>query len=97
MSPEELYAPIGRRGPRHDPGDETAERGVTNLDLVVNNPPHYKTPNGLEAIQVIEAFARGNYHRGCALKYLLRAGKKGDKATDLLKAKWYIEREIANG
>lgn len=59
----------------------------------VNNPPHYKAA-GLEAIEVIEAFAGGNYHRGAALKYLLRAGRKGDTATDLRKALWHINREL---
>jgi hypothetical protein len=29
------------------------------------------------------------------LKYLWRAGDKGDYIEDLKKAKWYIEREIA--
>lgn len=62
----------------------------------VNHPPHYQS-NGIEAIDVIEAFAPTNYHRGNALKYLLRAGRKGreeDTATDLRKAIWYIEREL---
>lgn len=63
---------------------------------MVNQPPHYKSTKGLEAITVIETFAPGNYHRGNALKYLLRAGKKGALAEDLRKAIWYIEREILN-
>jgi hypothetical protein len=29
------------------------------------------------------------------VKYLWRAGLKGDAVEDLNKAKWYIEREIA--
>lgn len=59
----------------------------------VNHPPHYES-GGLEAIDVIEAFAAGNYHRGNALKYLLRADKKGQTAEDLQKAVWYIQREL---
>ena len=59
---------------------------------MVNNPPHYQA-GGMDAITVIEAFAP-NYHRGNALKYLLRAGKKGELAEDLRKAIWYIEREL---
>jgi len=31
---------------------------------------------------------------GNAIKYLLRAGKKGSKIEDLQKAGWYITREI---
>lgn len=62
----------------------------------VNHPSHYGgKDNVYEAINVIEAhglsFALGN-----AVKYILRAGKKGDKAEDLKKAAWYIERELHN-
>jgi hypothetical protein len=66
------------------------------FDPMVHNPPHYEGLNGLEAIDVIEAFAPSNYLRGNALKYLLRAGRKADAIQDLQKAMWYIEREIAN-
>src|SRR5699024_2546632 len=63
---------------------------------VVNHPSHYQSATGLEAIEVIEAFALG-YGLGNATKYVLRAGKKGtakDAITDLEKAVFYIEREI---
>lgn len=61
----------------------------------VNYPPHYKA-GGLEAIDVMEAFAPTNIHRASALKYLLRAGRKSTSPVeDLQKAKWYIERELA--
>lgn len=55
----------------------------------------YYASGGLEAIDVIEAFASGNPHRSHALKYLLRAGKKGPARQDLEKAMWWIRREIA--
>jgi hypothetical protein len=57
------------------------------------NPPHYVGAGGLEAIAVIEAFELG-FHLGNALKYILRAGRKGDRLTDLKKARWYLDREI---
>ena len=60
----------------------------------VTNPSHYQTPNGLEAIDVIEAFFHDNFHLGNAFKYLARAGKKGDYVEDLRKSVWYINREI---
>ncbi len=56
------------------------------------NPSHYKS-NGMEAIDVIEAFGL-SYQLGSAAKYILRAGKKGPAAEDLRKAIWFIEREI---
>jgi len=61
----------------------------------VNHPPHYKA-NGLEAIDVIEAFGLDqSFALGNAAKYLLRAGRKGDALTDLRKARWYLDRKIA--
>jgi len=59
----------------------------------VNNPQHYKAPNGLEAIDVIEGFGLG-FHRGNAVKYILRAGKKGAADQDIRKARWYVERDL---
>ncbi len=62
----------------------------------VNYPKHYTSdPSGVEAITICEhrSFCMGN-----AIKYLFRAGRKGDKdkhIEDLRKAVWYIEREIA--
>lgn len=60
----------------------------------VRNPDHYQTEDGIEAIDVIEAFFPNNYHLGNAFKYLARAGKKDpDKLEeDLEKAIWYIQR-----
>lgn len=58
----------------------------------INHPSHYMG-KGLESIQVIEAFDLG-FHLGNAIKYILRAGKKGDRKEDLQKAIWYLNREI---
>lgn len=58
----------------------------------VNHPPHYTGhPSGVECITVTE---HHNFCIGCAIKYLWRAGNKGDAVQDLRKAIWYIEREI---
>ena len=59
----------------------------------VNHPAHYKA-NGLEAIDVIEAFGLG-FCLGNTVKYILRAGRKADRVEDLKKARWYLDREIA--
>jgi hypothetical protein len=58
----------------------------------VNHPPHYKG-NGIEVIDVIEGFGL-NFRLGNAIKYILRAGKKGEAKEDLRKARWYVDREI---
>lgn len=61
---------------------------------VVNHPIHY-TDGKIEVIEFIED-KQLNFHRGNAVKYICRAGKKNpDKEVeDLQKARWYIEREI---
>lgn len=59
----------------------------------VNHPQHYQGAYGLEAIQVIEAFGLG-FSLGNAVKYILRAGRKGPAVEDLKKAVWYINNEI---
>ncbi len=62
----------------------------------VNNPDHYGgKDNVYEALKVIEAHAL-NFHLGNAVKYILRAGKKGDATEDLRKAIFYITRHIQN-
>lgn len=60
----------------------------------VEHPDHYQTPNGLEAIDVIEAFFHDSFHLGNVFKYIARAGRKGDYVEDLQKAAWYLQREI---
>ena len=59
----------------------------------INAPTHYRG-NGMEAIDVIEAFGLG-FRLGNCVKYVLRAGKKGDAVVCLKKARWYLDREIA--
>jgi len=61
---------------------------------MVNHPKHYNV-EGFEVIDIIEAFNL-NFAMGSALKYLLRAERKGNKVQDLQKAIWCIQREINN-
>jgi hypothetical protein len=60
----------------------------------VNQPAHY-TDGGIETIDFIEAKQLG-YNLGNVIKYVSRAGKKGDRLQDLQKAQWYLTREIRN-
>lgn len=58
----------------------------------VSNPKHYTSSlSGVECIDVVEHL---NFCRGNAIKYIWRAGLKGDEIEDLKKAAWYIAREI---
>ena len=72
---------------------EWPKRPQTATDPV-NHPSHYGgEKNPYEAIKIIEAHNLG-FHLGNAVKYILRAGKKGDAAEDIKKAIWYLEREL---
>lgn len=58
----------------------------------VDHPPHYNShPSGVECIDIVEHFG---FNVGNAIKYLWRAGLKGDAIEDLKKAAWYCQREI---
>ena len=74
-------------------GYEPTERPESQI----NHPSHYGGDTIYEAIKVIEAWGAG-FNVGNALKYLSRAGKKDPEKTveDLLKAAWYLDREIKN-
>lgn len=64
----------------------------------VNHPKHYKSKNGLECIDVIDAATEGltgieATHTGQVIKYIWR-WKKKNGVEDLKKAKWYLDRLI---
>lgn len=76
-------------------GDELSSLGGDEkADDAVNHPSHYTwLPKGLEVIDITENL---NFSLGNAVKYILRANHKHDEPlTDLRKAAWYINREIA--
>jgi hypothetical protein len=75
--------------PTKDERDECVAREFKSVD----HPPHYtQHPSGVECIAIVEHM---NFCRGNAIKYIWRAGEKGDELEDLKKAAWYVEREIS--
>lgn len=73
----------------------TPERGIVpKRQDIISHPSHYNSGK-IEVIEAIEDWKLG-YHRGNAIKYIARAGRKNpDKEIeDLQKALWYINREI---
>ena len=67
-------------------------RPSDNIPDAVNHPKHYTdTPFGLEVIEITDKY---DFSVGNALKYILRAGKKGDAVEDLEKAVWYLNHKI---
>lgn len=67
-------------------------RYAQTVDMV-NHPPHYKV-GGIETIDFIEA-KQLDFCLGNAIKYITRAGLKGDKKQDLQKAQFYLNRAVS--
>jgi hypothetical protein len=65
---------------------------VENLDMV-NSPAHYQGKT-FEVIDIINDYGL-NFELGNAIKYILRADKKGNKKQDLEKAIWYLNHELS--
>ena len=62
----------------------------------VSHPAHYNM-GGIEVIDAITAWGFGEgFNRGCAIKYIARAGRKGKdtEIQDLRKAIQYLQFEI---
>lgn len=80
----------------HDEFERLSRKGLVKHDAV--NPNHYIGSNGLEAMDVLRNFMTKEevkgFHKGNALKYLLRCDKKNG-TEDLKKAQknlgWLIE------
>lgn len=71
---------------------EPEVKAVPKNEDVVNHPSHY-TRGNIEVIDFIED-QQLPYHLGNVIKYIARAGHKGDKLEDLKKARWYLDRYI---
>lgn len=71
---------------------ERSPTGGAESREAVDHPAHYmKHPSGIECIQITEHM---NFCLGNAIKYIWRAGLKGEELEDLRKARWYLDREI---
>ena len=76
------------------------QRGHDNDAILddVNHPAHYQSENGLETIDVIEAFISDPVAAMLAnvMKYVIRDGNKAgnSRLKDLKKASWYLNRAI---
>ena len=82
----------------NSPGEKPSNWIPDNKPDMVNNPQHYQSENGLEVIDVIEAFTADlkGIDAVCtanAIKYICRWNKKNG-IEDLKKAEWYLQRLI---
>lgn len=73
---------------------ETSEPAKRAPDMV-NKPPHYKDASGIECKE-ITCHREMPFSLGNAIKYLYRAGSKGDLLEDLKKAEWYLRVAYLN-
>lgn len=66
-------------------------------DQMVSHPNHYQSENGIEVIDVIDAFVEDpeSAYAANVLKYVCRYKKKNG-LQDLRKAAWYLDRLIKN-
>ena len=83
-----------------EPGESFNSCRARNGFDMVNHPSHYKAKNGMEVIDVIEAFTANlnGYeatHTGNVIKYICR-WKEKNGLEDLKKAQWYLNRLIKN-
>lgn len=83
-----------------EPGESFNSCRTRNGFDMVNHPSHYKAKNGMEVIDVIEAFTANlsGYeatHTGNVIKYICR-WKEKNGLEDLKKAQWYLNRLIKN-
>lgn len=70
---------------------DEGELTVTPSEYPAVDPGHYSYPGGA---QVIDITRHMGFLEGNVVKYVARAGRKGDKLEDLLKAKKYLEWAI---
>lgn len=59
----------------------------------INHPKHYVEGRKYEPADVIDDWQL-DFVLGNAVKYISRAGRKGNTLEDLEKAKWYLQRRI---
>lgn len=75
-----------------DKNDVKTDTKTTEDETIESLSSHYHQGN-VEPIDLIESMDL-NFNLGNVIKYVARCNYKGQKKEDLLKAKWYLEREL---
>lgn len=70
----------------------TTDKKTNSISNAIDHPSHYNRGK-IEVIDFIEDQGL-SFHLGNVIKYIARAGSKGDKLEDLKKARWYLDRYI---
>lgn len=70
----------------------------SNVNDNINSPERYKGHKGIECIDVMEqqfgTYETYSFCLGNIMKYVYRVKCKDDELSNLLKAKWYINKAI---
>jgi len=74
---------------------EMPEANKMLIDRAVEHPDHYQTKTGLEVFDIMESFNM-SIHVSHAIKYILRAGKKGSYEQDIKKAIQWLNRDLTH-
>lgn len=69
------------------------KKAIDDANNMVDHPQHYQGKT-FEVIDIINDYSL-NFELGNAIKYILRADKKGNKKQDLSKAIWYLNHELS--
>jgi len=94
---EELRVQLARKSKIHEHHDPDGEIVVLKKEDMVEQPPHYNQGE-IECIDAIKSAAGEHFVYHCtstAMKYLWRWDSKAAPAEDLKKARWYIDKAIA--
>jgi hypothetical protein len=67
--------------------------GIEHVDMV-NHPPHYKHPSGVECIEVVRHCSND---MGAVIRYIWRYEDKWNPTEDLKKARWYLNDILTTG
>lgn len=77
----------------NDNDDNVKTESKTTDDKTIESLSSHYHQGNVEPIDLIESMDL-NFNLGNVIKYVARCNYKGQKKEDLLKAKWYLEREL---
>lgn len=78
---------------KNENNDNVKTESKTTEDKTIESLSSHYHQGNVEPIDLIESMDL-NFNLGNVIKYVARCNYKGQKKEDLLKAKWYLEREL---
>lgn len=78
---------------KNENNDNVKTESKTTDDKTIESLSSHYHQGNVEPIDLIESMDL-NFNLGNVIKYVARCNYKGQKKEDLLKAKWYLEREL---